>query len=181
MASRVPDLVRCSLRSRAPLIALFLACIANACTIANIFPYAPAMMLHLGITDDKRELGFYAGFLMSAYQLGQMLTSYHLGVLADRWGRKSVILLGLWGCTAPQLLFGLDIDPTLVVYAARLTLALLALVERCAPPPGGILRRSVRSVASTGNRRLDTAVRDAAVFGAAGSLAAMAAGLQTKL
>ena len=96
------------LRRRAKLVAFAVAVLANAITIANVFPYAPLMVRHLGMTDDKRELGWYAGFFMTTYQLGQMLSSYHLGRLSDRWGRKKVILLGLASCTLPQLLFGLS-------------------------------------------------------------------------
>ena len=39
---------------------------------------------------------------MAAYQISQMLTSYHLGKLSDTHGRKRVILLGLATCTIPR-------------------------------------------------------------------------------
>jgi len=98
------------LQRRLPLIIFSLAILANGVSITNVFPYGPAMCLHLGLTKDKRELGFYAGFLMATYQLGQMLSSFPLGQLADRptFGRKRVILLGLASCTLPQVVFGMS-------------------------------------------------------------------------
>ena len=86
--------------------------LANSISVANVFPYGPLMVQHLGMTDDRRELGFFAGFLMTSYMVGSMLSSYHLGMLCDRWGRKKVILLGLLAQTLPQLLFGLSEDFT---------------------------------------------------------------------
>ena len=83
-----------------PLWALCLALFANAVTVANVFPYAPAMVKHLGLTDDERELGFYAGFLMTAFQLGQLVSSYPLGTLADRCGRmikRQALCLSMYG------------------------------------------------------------------------------------
>ena len=98
----------CHRLSRELMIATFAAALlANAIAITNVFPYAPLMTEWQGMTDDRRELGFYAGFFMAAYQISQMLTSYHLGKLSDTHGRKRVILLGLATCTIPQVLFGL--------------------------------------------------------------------------
>ena len=110
-------------RRRRALCALCFGICVNAVSIANIFPYAPFMVRHLGMTEDERELGFYAGFLMSAYQLGNLLTNYHLGAFADSYGRKPVLLLGLLSCTLPQVVFGLS--PTYAfALAARFVMAL---------------------------------------------------------
>ena len=80
---------------------------ANAFSICQVFPYAPAMVKYLGMTDDNRELGFYAGYLFAAYMAGNFISAYPLGKLADTRGRKQILLLGLWSSTLPQLLFGL--------------------------------------------------------------------------
>ena len=106
LASRV--YLSLQLSRRWKLVVFSCAMLSNAISVANVFPYAPLMVEHLGMTHDRRELGFYAGFLMASYMIGSMLTQYHLGMLCDRWGRKKVILLGLASGTLPQLLFGLS-------------------------------------------------------------------------
>ena len=95
------------LRHRSHLIAFVVMLFANAFSICQVFPYAPAMVKHLGMTNDNRELGFYAGYLFAAYMAGNFLSAYPLGRLADERGRKKILLLGLWSSTLPQLLFGL--------------------------------------------------------------------------
>ncbi|KAL1512137.1 hypothetical protein AB1Y20_005405 [Prymnesium parvum] len=88
------------------LAALAFGLTANTLAITNIFPYAPFMAKAFGLTADDRELGFYAGFFMSSLMLGAGLSAYAWGVVADRHGRKRVILFGLASSVAPQLLFG---------------------------------------------------------------------------
>ena len=99
LASRV--YLSLQLSRRWKLVVFSCAMLSNAISVANVFPYAPLMVEHLGMTHDRRELGFYAGFLMASYMIGSMLTQYHLGMLCDRWGRKKVILLGLASGTLP--------------------------------------------------------------------------------
>ena len=39
---------------------------ANSVALANPFPYAGFMVLHYGMTADETEVGFYAGWIMTA-------------------------------------------------------------------------------------------------------------------
>lgn len=64
-------------------------------------------MLFFGVTEDKRALGYTAGFFISAFMLGRMISSYPLGLASDIYGRRAVIQLGLVSCLVFQLLFGL--------------------------------------------------------------------------
>ena len=84
--------------------ALALALTANAISITNVFPYAPFQVKFFGLTDDDRELGFYAGFFMTAYMVGNGATAIPWGKFADRYGKKLTITIGLLACTVPQLL-----------------------------------------------------------------------------
>ena len=68
---------------------------------------APFMVKFFGLTDDDRELGFYAGFIMTAYMVGSGLTAILWGILSDRHGKKWVIMAGLLANTVPQVLFGM--------------------------------------------------------------------------
>ena len=97
-----------SFHNRSPLAAMLFLLFANAISVAQVFPYGPQMVKWLKLTDDDRALGYFAGFYLAAYMLGNFLSAIPLGVLADRWGRKKVVLLGLWACTLPQVAFGMS-------------------------------------------------------------------------
>ena len=130
------------IQRRSKLIVFALVLLANGVSIANVFPYAPYLVLHLGLSDDTRKLGFYAGYLMASYQLGQLLSSYPLGKLSESpKGRKKVVLLGLASCTLPQIVFGSSPSFALAL-AMRFLMGLLngiviaakAMVPDLAPP-----------------------------------------------
>ena len=95
-------------RESARLAAIAGALFANAFAMANPFPYSPFLVMHFGLSHDERALGFYAGFVISAFMFGRIFGSYPLGALADRWGRRRVIELGLVvSCVLFQLAFAL--------------------------------------------------------------------------
>ncbi|PON86776.1 hypothetical protein TorRG33x02_174250, partial [Trema orientale] len=48
----------------------------------------------LHIAEREEDIAYYAGYVGSAYMLGRALTSVFWGVVADRYGRKPVIILG---------------------------------------------------------------------------------------
>ena len=85
-----------------------LALFANAYSMANVFPYAPFMAIHLGMAGDEREAGFWAGYVMSSFMAGRIVSSYPLGIISDKVGRRPVVELGLWSCVIFQLGFGLS-------------------------------------------------------------------------
>ena len=86
--------------------ALYVALVANSYALASAFSYSGFYVLHLGLTADDRAVGFYAGLIMSSFMGGRMLTSLCCGYLSDTFGRKFVILIGLWSCLVLQLWFG---------------------------------------------------------------------------
>lgn len=90
------------------LLAVALALFANAYAMSNPFPYAPFMVLSFGVVSDTRETGFFAGWIMSSFMAGRAVSSYPLGILSDKWGRRPVVELGLWSCVVFQLGFGLS-------------------------------------------------------------------------
>jgi hypothetical protein len=65
------------------------------------------MVKYFGLTLDDRELGFYAGFFMTAYMVGNGLTALFWGHMSDRHGKKAIIILGLLANTVPQVGFGM--------------------------------------------------------------------------
>jgi len=89
------------------MVGLCLALFSNSIAITNLFPYSPFMVKFFLPGLDERNVGYYAGFIATSGATGAMLTSFYLGRLADRRGRKFVIMLGLVSCIVPQLAFGL--------------------------------------------------------------------------
>lgn len=66
------------------------------------------MVRDFGITENEDEIGFYVGFIASAFSLAQFLTSIFWGWLSDRIGRRPVLLIGLIGNAVSTLSFGLS-------------------------------------------------------------------------
>ena len=89
------------------------ACILAWCQFTSafsftvLFPFVPFMIVDLGLVDDPRGSGLYTGFLISASQLGKILTAYCWGSWSDRHGRKRVMFVGLAGISVAMLAFGL--------------------------------------------------------------------------
>ena len=111
------------LRARAPLYAICFGLFANAYAMTNPFSYVAFLVESYGITNDRRAVGFYAGWIMSAFMAGRAVSSLYLGALSDRRGRKPVIQVGLLSCAVFQLLFGLAPSFAWAV-AARLAMGL---------------------------------------------------------
>ena len=61
------------------------------------------------IAKTVEDIGFYAGFVGTSYMLGRTLTSTAWGMVADRIGRKPVIVLGIFSVILFSALFGLSV------------------------------------------------------------------------
>ena len=57
---------------------------------------------------SRDQAGFYAGYLASAMMLGRMISSVPWGIAADKYGRKPVVLIGLFAIAITSILFGLS-------------------------------------------------------------------------
>ncbi|KAL6660585.1 hypothetical protein ACP70R_001620 [Stipagrostis hirtigluma subsp. patula] len=62
----------------------------------------------LHIAKRVEDIGFYAGLVGASYMLGRALTSIFWGVVADRLGRKPVIVFGIVSVLVFNTLFGLS-------------------------------------------------------------------------
>ncbi|KAL6055098.1 putative peptide/nitrate transporter [Balamuthia mandrillaris] len=80
----------------------------EAVSTMQIFPYVAFMVKDFfHYTDDQNKLiGYKAGYLASCFTLGQFSSSFLWGWLADKWGRRPVLLLGSSGTLLAILLFG---------------------------------------------------------------------------
>ena len=72
-----------------------------------------------------------AGLVVASFGLASIPSRLAGGVLADRWGRRPTMLLGLLGCAVAQLAFAAS--PTLL--AAALSVTLLGLAFELYEPP----------------------------------------------
>ncbi|XP_068663237.1 probable peptide/nitrate transporter At3g43790 isoform X2 [Aristolochia californica] len=66
------------------------------------------MVRDLRIAKRDEDIGYYAGYIGSSYMLGRALTSVLWGMVADRFGRKPVVLLGTLSVVVFNTLFGLS-------------------------------------------------------------------------
>ncbi|KAL6049513.1 protein ZINC INDUCED FACILITATOR-LIKE 1-like [Balamuthia mandrillaris] len=98
-------------RTPLPLTKLFVIMTVRFCEAVStmqIFPYVAFMVKDFfNYGDDQNNLiGYKAGYLASCFTLGQFLSGFLWGWLADKWGRRPVLLLGTAGTLAAILLFG---------------------------------------------------------------------------
>ncbi|KAK4749851.1 hypothetical protein SAY87_027300 [Trapa incisa] len=104
------DLIKKS-NQRAPYKLFFFVWIIVLCAalpISSLFPFLYYMIKDFHIAKREEDIGFYAGYVGSAFMLGRALTSVLWGMVADRYGRKPVIVVGLVVVIIFNTLFGLS-------------------------------------------------------------------------
>ena len=63
--------------SRKPIMTLCFAMFANSVALTNVFPYAGFLVMHYGLTEDETQVGYYAGWLMTSFMAGRLLSSFY--------------------------------------------------------------------------------------------------------
>ncbi|XP_076901272.1 protein ZINC INDUCED FACILITATOR-LIKE 1-like isoform X3 [Bidens hawaiensis] len=74
--------------------------------ISCLYPFLYFMIRDFNIAEKEEDISYYAGYVGSAYMIGRALTAVLWGVVADRYGRKPVILLGTSSVVIFNTLFG---------------------------------------------------------------------------
>ncbi|KAK4834611.1 hypothetical protein QYF36_025572 [Acer negundo] len=87
---------------------VWIVVLASALPISSLFPFLYFMIRDFNIAKREEDIGFYAGFVGSAFMFGRALTSVLWGVIADRYGRKPVIMFGIGAVVIFNTLFGLS-------------------------------------------------------------------------
>ncbi|KAG8391066.1 hypothetical protein BUALT_Bualt01G0149200 [Buddleja alternifolia] len=82
--------------------------LSTALTISSLFPFLYFMIRDFHIAKREEDIGYYVGFIGSSYMFGRALTSVFWGVIADRYGRKPVIIIGSATVVVFNTLFGLS-------------------------------------------------------------------------
>lgn len=90
------------------LAVLLPVCLSDALALCAVSPFLPFMVQNLLQLppEDQHQIGYDVGLLCVVYSGGQMLMSPVLGALADRHGRRPVILVTVLMNAALMLGFG---------------------------------------------------------------------------
>lgn len=96
---------------RIPFKLLFYVWVIVLCAalpISSLFPFLYFMIRDFHVAKREEDIGYYAGYVGSAYMFGRALTSVLWGAIADRYGRKPVIIFGIITLIIFNTLFGLS-------------------------------------------------------------------------
>lgn len=97
---------------------------ANDLALVSVYPTLP-FMVHFFLPElSPEELGRRAGLLGASFNLGQLFGSLLWGRLSDRFGRRPIMLIGLFGTVVSLTLFAFAVSFEMAV-AARLAWGLL--------------------------------------------------------
>ncbi|RZC79145.1 hypothetical protein C5167_003382 [Papaver somniferum] len=89
------------------LVYIWIVVLSPVLPISSLFPYLYFLVRDFNIAKKEEDIGYYAGCVGSAYMFGRALTSLLWGALADRYGRKPVILACCTTVIICNTLFGL--------------------------------------------------------------------------
>ncbi|PKU87933.1 putative peptide/nitrate transporter [Dendrobium catenatum] len=87
---------------------IWIVTLCSALPICSLYPFLYFMVRDLQIAKRAEDIGFYAGFVGAAFMFGRTLTSVFWGVVADRYGRKPVIITSILAVIIFNALFGLS-------------------------------------------------------------------------
>ncbi|AES68621.1 putative major facilitator superfamily [Medicago truncatula] len=86
---------------------IWIVVLCSSLPIASLFPYLYFMVKDFNIAKTEEDISSYAGYVGSAYMLGRASTSILWGMIADRYGRKPVVIIGIISVIIFNTLFGL--------------------------------------------------------------------------
>nr|GMD40610.1 protein ZINC INDUCED FACILITATOR-LIKE 1-like isoform X1 [Ipomoea batatas] len=92
------------------LITIWSIVLCTSLSITCLFPFIYFMIRDFQIAETEKDIGKYAGYVGSAFMLGRALTSVFWGRMADRFGRKPVIIFGTTTVVIFNTLFGFSVN-----------------------------------------------------------------------
>lgn len=75
--------------------------------IGVVIPVLPFIIARIIGPDKTNEIAFYVGLLISLYSFCQFFAAPVLGALSDKFGRRPILLLCLFGSAIGYIIFGL--------------------------------------------------------------------------
>ncbi|XP_044512375.1 protein ZINC INDUCED FACILITATOR-LIKE 1-like [Mangifera indica] len=92
------------------LVSIWIVVLCTSLPISSLFPFLYFMIRDFHIAKREEDIGYYAGYVGSSFMLGRALTSVFWGIIADRYGRKPVIIFGTISVVIFNTLFGLSVN-----------------------------------------------------------------------
>ncbi|KZV33930.1 hypothetical protein F511_04155 [Dorcoceras hygrometricum] len=89
---------------------VWIVTLCAALPISSLFPFLYFMIRDFHIAKREEDISFYAGCVGSSFMLGRALTSLIWGLVADKYGRKPIILFGTIIVVILNTLFGLSVN-----------------------------------------------------------------------
>lgn len=89
---------------------VWIVTLAAALPISSLFPFLYVMVGDFHIAKREEDISYYAGYIGSSFMLGRALTSLLWGVVADKYGRKPIIMIGTMTVVIFNTLFGLSVN-----------------------------------------------------------------------
>ncbi|XP_019447126.1 PREDICTED: protein ZINC INDUCED FACILITATOR-LIKE 1-like [Lupinus angustifolius] len=90
------------------ILIVWMVVLSSSLPISSLFPYLYFMVRDFNIAKTDADISSYAGYVGSSLMLGRALTSVLWGLIADRYGRKPVIVIGVTSVVIFNTLFGLS-------------------------------------------------------------------------
>jgi MFS family permease len=94
--------ISASLLTSPPAICRF----AEPIALTSVFPYLPEMVESFGVPEN--DVARWAGSVSGIFSVSQALTGLIWGAASDKYGRKPIILVGLFNTMWAMLLFGVS-------------------------------------------------------------------------
>ena len=91
-------------------VVLQLMLLCEGVTMSSVYSYVSYMVVDLGAAADVDEAGTWAGALNSIYFLCQFISSFVMGTIADKVGRKPAFLIGTTGVFVSLICFGFSVN-----------------------------------------------------------------------
>ncbi|KAM9983701.1 hypothetical protein ACTFIY_000409 [Dictyostelium cf. discoideum] len=88
------------------LIGAYVLLLCEAISTSSFFTYISPFIIFLGVTDKAELVGYYAGFIASSFSAAQFLSSFFWGKMADRLGRKPILIFGSIGSVISLICIG---------------------------------------------------------------------------
>ena len=86
---------------------LLMICFAEGLSM-NFYTTIASSMVRYEFGIEEKQVGFYVGYITTAFYLGQFISNFPLSWLSDRMGRKPTLLGGLFFNIIFQICFGMS-------------------------------------------------------------------------
>ncbi|XP_031103857.1 protein ZINC INDUCED FACILITATOR-LIKE 1-like isoform X2 [Ipomoea triloba] len=117
-----------------------------ALPITSLFPFVYFMIRDFHIAEREEDISYYAGYLGSSFMLGRTLTSALWGIIADRYGRKPVVIIGTVTVVIFNALFGLSVNYWMAIITRFLLGALCGIIGTMRAYASEICRREYHAL-----------------------------------